>query len=142
MNKITEAREFASSAHRGQFRKWSNKHVPYITHPVKVAEMVAITPKATEDMVIAGLCHDLLEDTTITREDISIRFGAPVLNLVLELTNTSKATGLSRSDRKRLDRERLALVSPEAKLIKLCDRLDNLRDILADETVPDDYKDD
>jgi len=125
---ILEAARFAEHAHRGQFRKWGHSNVPYITHPARVSGMVCVLPNSTVEMVVAAWVHDVLEDTSHTVEDLIIRLGSKVAGLVVELTNTSKETGAPRDVRKRLDHERLSKVSEEAKLIKLCDRIDNMQE--------------
>ena len=80
-------------------------------------------------MVAAGWCHDVLEDTDVTFEQIENILGVDVANLVQEVTNTSRNSKASRQERKRIDREHIANISREAKLLKLADRIDNLRDM-------------
>jgi (p)ppGpp synthase/HD superfamily hydrolase len=70
-----------------------------------------------------------VEDCAVDVEQLSETFGARVSELVLEVTNEKKEPGLTREMRKRLDRERLAKVSQDAKLIKMIDRIDNLLDL-------------
>ena len=86
-------------------------------------------PDATEVMVVAAFLHDVVEDTPHTLDDIAAEFGADVAGLVAELTNPSKGMTAPRQRRKQLDREHLAAVSREAQLIKLLDRIDNLREM-------------
>ena len=135
---IVEAARLADYAHSGQKRKWNNAHKDYIVHPLRVAGMVTIYKGATEEMVAAAWLHDTVEDTSITIEDIISRFGEEVASLVMGLTNPSKGMDASREERKRIDREHLARQSNEVKLIKLCDRIDNLRD-LEDSGAPQDF---
>ena len=133
------AAQLAAEAHKGQTRKWGHKNDPYILHPMRVAGRVAIHRFATEKMVAAAWLHDVLEDTKLTEKDLLFRGFGPVAILVTELTNTSKGMNLCRSERKRIDRERLKNVSWEARLIKLVDRLDNIRDTNSDPETPKDF---
>jgi len=127
MNKIIVAAQFANNAHKGQVRRYTGR--PYITHPARVAGMVAAYPVATEEMVIAAYLHDVVEDTNITLQEIYEEFGSTVGTYVDQLTNKSKGKGLNREARKKLDREHLSFCSREVKLIKLFDRIDNLREL-------------
>lgn len=123
--RIQDAIALATSAHKGQFRKGTGK-VPYIRHPLRVAERVAsITDD--EEMIVAALLHDVLEDTDTPASLIKERFGSRVTVLVHELTATP--TPLGRKERKLLEAFRLGLVSSEAQTIKYADILDNLQDI-------------
>jgi (p)ppGpp synthase/HD superfamily hydrolase len=128
-NLILRAAQFAREAHGTQTRKYNGR--PYVEHPARVASRVALYPEATEAMVAAAFLHDVLEDTQTIFYDLVKEFGSEVAALVQELTNTSKIDQpvLPRDERKRMDRERLVKVSREAKIIKLIDRIDNLRDM-------------
>ena len=75
---ILRAYDFASRAHSGQMRKSGE---PYIMHPVAVAVIIEQMGLDAES-VMAGLLHDTVEDTSVTREDIAREFGAPVAMLV------------------------------------------------------------
>lgn len=136
---ILDAARFAAHRHKGQTRKYGHSDRPYITHPIRVAGMIAIHPDTSVEMVAAAYLHDLLEDTTTTVEDLVVRFGPEVAKLVGELTNTSKETGAPRVDRKRMDRARIYGISKEAKLIKLVDRIDNLTEMYDDSQTPYDF---
>jgi (p)ppGpp synthase/HD superfamily hydrolase len=80
-------------------------------------------------MVAAAFLHDVVEDTPHTLGEVAAEFGPEVARLVEELTNPSKGSKASRSERKQQDREHLAEVSVEAKIIKLLDRIDNLHEM-------------
>lgn len=124
-NRIIQAAHLAKAAHWNQARKWTER--PYITHPARVAMRVMLRSDCSTAMVCAAWLHDTLEDTEVTVERIENRIGGDVAKLVVELTNTSKAVkGATREQRKQMDRERLAEVSREARIIKLIDRIDNL----------------
>lgn len=79
MDKYFKAIDFAQKAHKGQYRKGSD--IPYIIHPLGVMEIL-IRNGAKEDAVIAGVLHDVVEDTDYTIEDIRIIFGDRVAQLV------------------------------------------------------------
>jgi len=124
---ILKAAAYARQAHAGQRRKYKNR--PYIVHPARVAGRVATHPAATEAMVAAAFLHDVVEDTRFSLADVAVQFGPEVARLVEELTNPSTGVKAPRREREQLDREHLAKVSAEAKLIKLLDRIDNLYDM-------------
>jgi (p)ppGpp synthase/HD superfamily hydrolase len=81
------AAAFAADAHKGQLRKGTA--IPYITHPLAVAENLArFYPDAT-DLIVAGVLHDVVEDTDISIEEIEARFGAGVARLVAGATKVN-----------------------------------------------------
>lgn len=129
MSLILKAAQFAKHAHDGQLRKYTNR--PYIEHPMRVAGQVAMIESATEEMVAAAWLHDVVEDCAPEHKNaIKLLFPLSVQLLVLELTNPSKGfSELPRAERKAMDRQHLAQVSREAKIIKLIDRIDNLQDM-------------
>ena len=77
--RIFEAINFAVEAHNGQFRKGTT--IPYIVHPLIVMDTL-IMHEANEDLVIAGVLHDVVEDSQYTIEDIREKFGDRVAELV------------------------------------------------------------
>jgi len=121
---IRKARHFAMAAHAavGQTRKDGS---PYFTHLQAVASMVAVTPRATPEMMQAALLHDILEDTQIPFSLLEDEFGEEVASLVLQVTDVSKPEDGPRYQRKLLDRAHIAKASPGAKTIKLADLIDN-----------------
>lgn len=120
--------QFAAKAHDGQLRKYGD-NIPYITHPLRVASMIILHPSANENIVCAAIGHDLCEDTKTTSAQLIHEFGYDVFNMVWWLTNPSKKhPELKRAARKEMDRNHLKDAPRAAKLIKLADRLDNLRD--------------
>lgn len=129
-NLIIHAAQRADEWHKGQLRKHTRR--PYIEHPARVAARISRHPDATEHAVAAAWLHDVMEDCDVTRETLSDLFGGKVAGFVVALTNTSKGSSLSREKRKQLDREALALAPYHARLIKLADRADNLRELPAD----------
>lgn len=133
MHRVAQAAQFATTAHSGQKRKYSNQ--PYITHPARVAARTTlirvVDPDVHEDMIITAWLHDVVEDTRFRTKDIEMMFGERVATWVDKLTNESKKKGLkkmgvNRAERKRVDREALIQAAPEIKIIKIIDRTDNL----------------
>lgn len=117
--------------------------LPYIIHPIRVALMVAAHPDCMPFWVYAAVNHDTDEDTVYNDEEraalkkrIITEVDEETYNLVIELTNV-KHPGLNRKERKKLDWERLSKVSRPAKIIKMFDRIDNLREMV---DAPSDFK--
>lgn len=135
--RLYEAFLFADKKHTEaqQIRKYTSD--PYIVHPVEVAELVfthgqaaGFLPDVLENMVIAALLHDTVEDTDTTYNEIEKLFGMHVRNYVFWLTDvTTKAQG-NRRVRKELELERLLAAPSEVKFIKLCDFISNTRSIV------------
>ena len=124
-----KAERYARDAHAGQFRKWTSCPVGYIEHPARVAATIAAHPAATPEMVAAAWLHDVVEDTSRTLQDIEREFGPEVAALVYGMTQPSKGSKELRAERRRIDREFMAAQPYEVKLIKLADRVANLRDL-------------
>ena len=133
MNIIHEATKLAWSLHQGQTRAGGG---PYIEHPMRVAGLVSIfgddvaTP-VSGDMIAAAWLHDVYEDTYFESPALAC-ISPTVEHLVDELTNrfTKKTCSkMNRAKRKRAEFDRLAVCSPAAQVIKLCDRIDNLETI-------------
>lgn len=126
----TKALLTAIEAHAGQTRKWAD-NVPYIVHPVRVAELVMLHLDVTRDdnVVQAALMHDVIEDTQYGELRMREDFGPFVTDLVLEVTNCTVPG--SRAFRKAANVEHLAASSPEGASIKLADIIDNVRGISA-----------
>lgn len=129
MNLIPSAIRFAEFNHRGQVREVTGD--PYIAHPIRVADMVSRHKLASEQLIAAAYLHDVVEDCGVSDVELMIRFGVAVSRYVQWMTNTSKLTHpqANRAERKRLDRERIAGAPCEVKVLKMCDRIDNLREI-------------
>ena len=105
---------YATEAHKGQLRKFTN--TPYIEHPIEVAIEVS---KITDDvnMICAALLHDVLEDCDVTYTNlINAGFGFQIAELVKGLTNDK-----NRRERKRDDRERLRKCDWQVQTIKMFD---------------------
>jgi (p)ppGpp synthase/HD superfamily hydrolase len=124
---VRRAEAFAAKAHEGQKRKYTGE--PYIVHPQAVAEILA-EAGLDDEVIAAGLMHDVVEDCDVTVEDIRAAFGDRVAQLVDEVTDVSRPEDGNRAIRKGLDRDHLAKASPEAKSVKLADIIDNTRSIV------------
>jgi (p)ppGpp synthase/HD superfamily hydrolase len=127
LSQILEAARYAERMHRGVIRKYTGE--PYIMHPARVAGIISFHPLSNEVMVQAAWLHDVVEDCGVEPSAIDYEFGLKVGLLVRELTNPSKRYAhLSRHQRKKIDLDHISQVSPEAKRIKIVDRIDNLYD--------------
>ena len=127
-DQLTDAAlDFATVAHAGQVRKGSGK--PYICHPARVATRIAQVPGVRPAWIAAAVLHDTIEDCGVTAAQLLELFGPEVADLVQELTNPSKQhPDLPRAQKKAMDRAHAATMSPAAKMIKMADRTDNLRE--------------
>jgi (p)ppGpp synthase/HD superfamily hydrolase len=122
----------AARAHRPQSRKGSD--IPYIVHPVHVS-VILLRYGFAEDLVIAGLLHDVVEDQDVTLEQIEAQFGAQVAEVVAAVTEQKEdETGQPRpwEDRKREALAHLREASPEILAVKAADVIHNTR-TLADQ---------
>ena len=128
-NLFRKALVFATIAHEGQMRKGTQ--IPYITHPVAVAKIVA---ELTDDPELraAALLHDTMEDANVTRETLAENFGERVAALVAsESENKREGTSerMTWKLRKRETLDHLLHADRDTKLVCLGDKLANLRDI-------------
>jgi guanosine-3',5'-bis(diphosphate) 3'-pyrophosphohydrolase len=125
---ILEAAAFAAHKHRDQRRK-DKLASPYINHPIALAALLANDGGISDARVLAAaLLHDTIEDTETSPDELEQSFGPEVRDIVLEVTDDKS---LPKGDRKRLQVEHAPHISREAKLVKLADKICNLRDILA-----------
>ncbi|XP_063170353.1 guanosine-3',5'-bis(diphosphate) 3'-pyrophosphohydrolase MESH1-like isoform X3 [Candoia aspera] len=124
--RLLDAVDFAARKHAAQRRK-DPEGTPYINHPIGVAQILAQEAGVTDVAVLqAALLHDTVEDTDATFAEIEQRFGEEVRRIVEQVTDDK---ALPRAERKRLQVERAAGLSPAAKLVALADKLYNLRDL-------------
>lgn len=130
MKNIILAAHFAADKHRGQ-RRNDREATPYINHPLAVAYVLANEVRShsliQESVVIAALLHDTIEDTNTTPLEISECFGNEVMKIVLEVTDDM---ALPKAVRKQHQIDHAAQLSKEAKLVKLADKICNLRDMV------------
>ncbi|XP_002130856.2 guanosine-3',5'-bis(diphosphate) 3'-pyrophosphohydrolase MESH1-like [Ciona intestinalis] len=118
--------DFAAKKHRDQRRK-DTEMTPYINHPIGVANILS-EEAGIKDLVVlqAAVLHDTVEDTETTIEEIEELFGKTVKSVVAEVTDDKT---LPKEERKRLQVCNAPHKSREAKLVKLADKLYNLRDL-------------
>ena len=123
---ILKAASFAAEKHRNQLRKGAES-TPYINHPLEVARMLVEDGNVEDASIIAAaLLHDTIEDTETTEEELLHHFGQDITSMVLEVTDDKS---LEKSERKRLQIEHASHKSPGAALIKLADKISNVRDV-------------
>ena len=128
MSRLTAAYLFAAERHTRQRRKGEAQE-PYINHLCEVAQLVAeATVDRDENLVIAAVLHDTIEDTDTEPEELRERFGEDVTALVLEATDDKS---LPKEVRKRLQVEAASGKSARAKIVKLADKTSNLRALVA-----------
>ena len=124
---VLEAIRFAAEKHSDQRRKDSNSS-PYINHPIQVAEMLWTIGQVRDDtLLVASILHDTVEDTSTSPEEIRTRFGQAVIDLVLEVTDDKS---LPKEVRKQRQIETAPHKSHNAKLLKLADKICNVRDLI------------
>jgi guanosine-3',5'-bis(diphosphate) 3'-pyrophosphohydrolase len=125
---VLKAAHFAAVRHKGQRRKGAAAE-PYINHLLEVAELVAgALSELDTNLVIAALLHDTVEDVGVTREELAQDFGADVAELVAEVTDDKS---LPKAERKRLQIVHAPKKSVRAQVIKLADKISNVRAILS-----------
>lgn len=123
---LLRATLFAAEKHRNQRRKDANK-TPYINHPIMVVNLLANVGHVTDlETLQAGMLHDTIEDTDTTPDELEENFGFAVCGLVLEVTDDKS---LKKKERKRLQIEHAPHLSPQAKTIKIADKIANLTDL-------------
>jgi (p)ppGpp synthase/HD superfamily hydrolase len=122
--KILKAARTASQWHVQQRRKGAAGE-PYVNHLIEVADLVAAAG-ASEDVICAALLHDAIEDQDIAAATIADLFGADVAAMVCEVTDDKS---LPKAERKALQIARAPQLSPGAKLVKLADKISNVRSV-------------
>ena len=125
---LIKAADFAALKHRRQRRKDAEAS-PYINHPLALARVLKLEAGVSDvDVLVAAILHDTVEDTETTTEELAREFGPRIAAIVAEVTDDDS---LPKADRKRLQVERAPHSSPQAKLVKLADKICNLRDVHA-----------
>ncbi|XP_053684007.1 guanosine-3',5'-bis(diphosphate) 3'-pyrophosphohydrolase MESH1 [Sabethes cyaneus] len=126
LSQYTKCIDFAAVKHRNQRRLDADK-TPYINHPIGVACILTAEGGVADFEVLqAAILHDTVEDTDTSFEEIEQHFGTRVRRLVEEVTDDKT---LPKMERKRLQIEHAASSSPQARLVKLADKIYNLRDL-------------
>lgn len=128
---VLDAAHFAAEHHRAQRRKSraddEAHQIPYINHPIRVAALLVHDGGVTDPVAIqAALLHDTIEDTIAKPHQLERRFGEAVMATVMAVTDDKS---LPKAERKRLQIDHAPHMSPAAALVKLADKIDNLRDL-------------
>ena len=129
LNELTllfKALHFAADKHRDQRRKDAGA-TPYINHPIELAELLSRESQVSDvNVLVAAVLHDTVEDTKTTKKELEDTFGHEIAGIVMEVTDDKS---LAKEDRKRVQIENAATCSSQAKLVKLADKICNLRDM-------------
>lgn len=123
---IQKAYQYASVAHAGKYRESGE---PYVMHPVNVAYILA-TYHADRDTICAGLLHDVIEDTSITKEEIEREFNRDVAILVDGVTKMRRMNFSTKEEQNLANTRKImigCITDVRIILIKLADRLHNMR---------------
>lgn len=125
---LAKTYHFAAVKHVNDRRKGAASE-PYMNHLTEVADLVATATGGTDiELVMAAVLHDTVEDTPTTFSELEEIFGGRVASLVGEVTDDKT---LLKAERKRLQIEHAAHASPDAKIIKLADKIANLHALAA-----------
>ena len=125
---VCEAALLAARRHSGMVRKGCGNE-PYVNHLAEVANLVCeASGGADAELVAAGWLHDVIEDTETTREELADRLSVRVAALVVEVSDDM---GLPKAERRRLQVVGAPHKSPDAKLIKIADKISNIRGRIA-----------
>jgi guanosine-3',5'-bis(diphosphate) 3'-pyrophosphohydrolase len=120
------ALKFASEKHILLKRK-DAEQTPYIHHPIRVAELICRVGGVYDPIVLsAALLHDVIEDTKTKEEELIERFGEEVAGIVKEVSDDKN---LDKDTRKEMQIRHAPHLSYKAKLIKLADKISNVKDI-------------
>jgi len=128
MEEVFRAVEWATRAHRGQVRKGSG--APYIIHPLGVARIL-IEHQSAQEIVIAGLLHDVVEDTEFGLCDIERDFGVDVAGLVEAASEPDHHAAWE--ERKAHTIRYLETAAEQALWVVCADKLDNARSLREDQ---------
>jgi (p)ppGpp synthase/HD superfamily hydrolase len=135
---VSAAADLAAWRHNGMVRKGRGSE-PYINHLAEVADILAeVTDGADAELVAAGWLHDTVEDTGTTREELVGKFGERVAALVVEVTDDMS---LPRTERRQKQIADAPHKSPDAKLIKIADKISNIRARIHSRPTPEERAD-
>jgi len=124
---LLKAFKFAAFKHRDQRRK-DERASPYINHPIAVAETLwEIGGIRDVTTLVAGILHDIIEDTDTSPKELEQEFGAEVCDIVKELTDDKE---LPKTVRKLLQLENIAKLSRRARYVRIADKISNVEDII------------
>lgn len=126
LKKLLKALSFAAHKHKDQRRKDIHAS-PYINHPISLANILCNEAHVTDiDVICGALLHDTVEDTKTTPEELEQEFGETIKNIVMDVTDNKL---LPKAERKQAQIDHAAHISDKAKLVKLADKISNLRDV-------------
>lgn len=126
LKNLLNALAFAADKHKDQRRKDVNAS-PYINHPISLANILCNEGHITDIETICGaLLHDTVEDTDTSPDELKSEFGNTICKIVMEVTDDKS---LPKAERKLQQIKHAAHVSDQAKLVKLADKISNLRDV-------------
>ena len=126
VDRIERAYQFSEKCHLGQMRQSGD---PYITHPLAVANILA-DMRMDHESLMAALLHDVIEDTGVTKGQISRRFGRTVADLVDGVSKLGEVASASRAEQQAESFQKMTLAMSRdirVMLVKLADRLHNMR---------------
>ncbi len=126
LDRIRDAATFAAQSHHGQLRKSGE---PYIIHPLEVAKIL-ISYGMDEACIIASLLHDVIEDTSVTKEELAERFSQEIADLVDGVTKLGRINYTSQEEQQVENLRKMLLAMAKdirVIMIKLADRLHNMR---------------
>lgn len=127
---LIKALTFAANKHRNQRRK-NVDAFPYINHPISLVNILCNEVHITDvTLICSALLHDTVEDTETTAEELTHEFGEEISDIVMEVTDDQSIT--VRQKRKQLQIDHASHISESAKLLKLADKISNLRDLAID----------
>jgi len=123
---LFDALAFAAHKHRAQRRK-DKEASPYINHPIALADVLANEGGVVDPVTLcAALLHDTVEDAKTTYRELRKAFGDEIADVVMEVTDDKNLDKVVRKERQVTHAPHL---SRRAKLVKLADKISNLRDI-------------
>lgn len=125
---VLRAAEFAAEKHGGQVRKGTS--VPYVTHPLMVAQLV-LGMGGSESEVVAAILHDVVEDCGVTRDELVYWFGEEVAEIVIGCS-TEPGTKATWRARKQRYLEHLRHASPSVRMVAGADKFHNAQAIALD----------
>ncbi|MGB5291955.1 MAG: HD domain-containing protein [Lysobacterales bacterium] len=127
---LIKALSFAADKHRNQRRK-NVDAFPYINHPISLVNILCNEVHITDvNVICSALLHDTVEDTETTEEELTAHFGKEISSIVMEVTDDQSIT--VRQKRKQLQIDHAPHISEPAKILKLADKISNLRDLAID----------
>ena len=126
MKVLVRAIEFAARKHSKQRRK-DVVASPYINHPIALVHILCVDAEIINPVVLAAAAlHDTIEDTNTTATELEAEFGEEIARIVVEMTDDKN---LDKAARKLLQIEHASHKSHEGALVKLADKICNLRDV-------------